>query len=389
MLTPDYLKGLPEPIVELLYSVEDCAIEDIARRVRKMGTTTRTAEIQQIALQALGEGPDIINQKIADVLKMSRKEVERIFAESAEVATDNQAQISKVVGIPLDTGFARELGNAAVAAAMGDLTNLTRTAGYVMHNGQFTLWTDAYRQALSLAQMQIASGVIDYNTAIRQAIKPFTQRGMTTIGYASGRTISIEAAARQCILGGVTNMAAQIMKKNAADLGTDGWEISAHAGCAPDHEGVQGRQYSNEEYDKLNNRLARPIGTLNCRHVAFPVLLGISEPAHSQRELEEMKRRNAEGIDYEGKHYTLYQANQMQRQIERSIRKVKRELIGYDNGGLKDDFVAGSVKLRRLRNYYADFSEKAGLIKQDERAQVSGYSRSISAKAIYAEKHRS
>ena len=109
MLTPDYLKGLPEPIVELLYSVEDCAIEDIARRVRKMGTTTRTAEIQQIALQALGEGPDIIKQKIADVLKMSRKEVERIFAESAEVATDNQAQISKVVGIPLDTGFAREL----------------------------------------------------------------------------------------------------------------------------------------------------------------------------------------------------------------------------------------------------------------------------------------
>lgn len=389
MLTPDYLKGLPEPIVELLYSVEDCVIEDIARRIRKMGTATSTAELQRIALQALGEGTEAINQKIAEVLKVSEKEVERIFTESQEIATDNQAQIAEKLGIRLDNGFARRIGEAAQAAAMGDLTNLTRTAGYVMNNGQFTLWTNAYRQALSLAQMQIASGVIDYNTAIRQAIKPFTQRGMTTIGYASGRTISIEAAARQCILGGVTDMAAQIMKKNAADLGTDGWEISAHAGCAPDHEGVQGRQYSNEEYDKLNNRLVRPIGTLNCRHVAFPVLLGISEPAHSQRELEEMKRRNAEGIDYEGKHYTLYQANQMQRQIERSIRKVKRELIGYDNGGLKDDFTAGSIKLRRLRNYYADFSEKAGLIKQDERAQVSGYGRSISAKAVYAEKHRS
>lgn len=389
MLTPDYLKGLPDPIIELFYSVEDCVIEDIARRIRKMGTATSTAELQRIALQALGEGTEAINQKIAEVLKVSEKEVERIFTESQEIATDNQAQVAEKLGIRLDNGFARRIGEAAQAAAMGDLTNLTRTAGYVMNNGQFTLWTNAYRQALSLAQMQIASGVIDYNTAIRQAIRPFTQRGMTTIGYASGRTISIEAAARQCILGGVTDMAAQIMKKNAADLGTDGWEISAHAGCAPDHEGVQGRQYSNEEYDKLNNRLARPIGALNCRHVAFPVLLGISEPAHSQRELEEMKRRNAEGIDYEGKHYTLYEANQMQRQIERSIRKVKRELIGYDNGGLKDDFTAGSIKLRRLRNYYADFTEKAGLIKQDERTQVSGYGRSISGKAVYAEKHRS
>lgn len=389
MLTPEYLKGLPEPIIELLYAVEDYAIEDIARRIRKMGTATRTAEIQQIALQALGEGPDVINQKIADALKTSRKEVERIFAESSEVATDNQAKISKVVGIPLDTGFAREIGNAAIAAAMGDLTNLTRTAGYVMNNGQFTLWTDAYKQALSLAQMQIASGVIDYNTAIRQAIKPFTERGMTTIGYASGRTISIEAAARQCVLSGVTDMAAQIMKKNAADLGTDGWEISAHAGCAPDHESVQGRRYSNEEYEKLNNRLARPVGTLGCRHIAFPVMLDISEPAHSKSELEEMKRRNAEGINYEGKHYTLYEANQTQRRLERSIRKVKRELIGFDHGGLKDDFVSGSVKLRRLRDYYDDFSKKAGLIKQNERTQVSGYGRSISGKAVYAEKHRS
>lgn len=385
-LTPDYLKTLPDPVIRILYDVEDFAIADIARRIRKMGTATSTAELQRIALQALGEGTEAVNRKIADALGVMEEEVERIFAESEEIAADNQAQIAEGLGIALDDSFARRIGEAAVQAAKGDLTNLTRTAGYVMQGGQFTLWTDAYRQALNLAQMQIASGVVDYNTAIRQAIKPFTQQGMSFIGYASGRRVSIEAAARQAILGGVSDMANEVMKKNAADLGTDGWEISAHIDCAPDHEPYQGRQYSNEEYEQLNNSLARPIGTLNCRHIAYPVLLGISEPMYSESKLREMRRKNADGITYEGKHYTLYEADQMQRRLERAIRKTKRELIGYDNAGLKDEFTAASIKLRRQRDYYADFSDKAGLVARSELLQVGGYGRSMSGKALAAER---
>ncbi|MEG2686339.1 MAG: phage minor capsid protein, partial [Christensenellaceae bacterium] len=95
-----------------------------------------------------------------------------------------------------------------------------------------------------------------------------------------------------------------------------------------------------------------------------------------------MKRKNTEGITYEGRHYTGYEATQMQRQIERSIRKTKRELIGFDKAGLKDDFMTSSIKLRRQREYYDDFSNKAGLVKQNERAQVSGYGRSLSGKAV-------
>ncbi|MEG1991431.1 MAG: phage minor capsid protein, partial [Christensenella sp.] len=48
MLTPDYLDGLPEPIVKILQNVEDFMIGDIARRVRKVGDATSTAEIQRI-----------------------------------------------------------------------------------------------------------------------------------------------------------------------------------------------------------------------------------------------------------------------------------------------------------------------------------------------------
>ena len=150
-----------------------------------MGTATSTAELQRIALQAFGEGTEAINKKIADALGAMEGEVERIFTESEEIATDNQAAIAEKLGIRLDNSFAQRIGEVAMQAAKGDLANLTRMAGYVMQGGQFTMWTDAYRQALNLAQMQIASGAIDYNTAIRQAIRPFTAQGMTCLLYTS------------------------------------------------------------------------------------------------------------------------------------------------------------------------------------------------------------
>ena len=78
--------------------------------------------------------------------------------------------------------------------------------------------------------------------------------------------------------------------------------------------------YSDKEYKALNNSLVRRIGTLNCGHSAFPIILGVSEPTYTDEQLEEFKRQNAEGVTYQGKHYTTYEATQKQRQIERAIR---------------------------------------------------------------------
>lgn len=386
MLTPEYLAGLPQELVDVFTDLEDYIIRDIARRLVKTRTATSTAELQRLVLQQLGMGTKEITEKIAETLHTSEKVIEDLFRSSAELATDNQAELFEAVGIRNDAKFLEQIANAAIKQAQGEIENLTKTLGFPMKNGQFTFWTDAYRQALSFAELQVASGAIDYNTAIRQTIRQFASSGICTIGYASGRTYSIEAAARMCVLNGVSDMANQILEKNAEDIGADGWEITAHADCAPDHEPIQGRQYTLKEYEQLNNNLERPIGTLGCRHMAFPIILGISEPAYSRAELQKLKDDNEKGIYYEGEHYTGYEAQQMQRRIERSIRKTKRELIGFDEAGLKDDFTAGSIKLRRLRTYYSDFSEKAGLMTQNERAQVSGYTRSMSGKVLFAEK---
>lgn len=52
--------------------------------------------------------------------------------------------------------------------------------------------------------------------------------------------------------------------------------------------------------------------------------------------------------------------------------------------GDEDTFTDQSIRLRRLRETYDDFSHKAHLPTQYDRAQVLGYGRSVSGKAVWA-----
>ena len=41
-----------------------------------------------------------------------------------------------------------------------------------------------------------------------------------------------------------------------------------------------------------HNYLVRRIGTLNCGHSAFPIILGVDSPQYTPEELEEMRQEN-------------------------------------------------------------------------------------------------
>lgn len=165
----------------------------------------------------------------------------------------------------------------------------------------------------------------------------------------------------------------QITQQNHDDLGCDGWEISAHGGSAPDHEPIQGKQYSDAAFTRLNNSLVRRIGTLNCGHSAMPIILGVNEPQYTAEELEEFRRQNEAGIDFEGKHYTLYEATQRQRSLERSIRKTKRRILIDEATGDAEKLQWDQIRLVRTREEYHRFSKAAGLPEQFERMEKAGF----------------
>ena len=85
--------------------------------------------------------------------------------------------------------------------------------------------------------------------------------------------MGIEYACRRYLMDQLGELDDEVQQVTHDELGCDGWEISAHLACAPDHEPYQGRQYSDAEYEKLNNSLQRRIGHLNCGHTASPIIL--------------------------------------------------------------------------------------------------------------------
>ena len=83
-----------------------------------------------------------------------------------------------------------------------------------------------------------------------------------------------------------------------------------------------------------------------------------------------MKQRNAQGVNYQGKHYTKYEATQKQRALERKIRESKRQLIAAEASGDEEQETATKAKLTAQFSEYNRFSKAAGLAPQYSRFEI-------------------
>ena len=386
MLTADQIDALRDRAGEIADPILRYLLEDIARRVAEAGQLTSTASYQVWRAQQLGLSQKEIKKRLQELLNTSVAEIKKLMTQSAEVGYSfDLKHLPTAAAIPFEENAAmQKLVSAAVKLAQEDFTNLTQTLGMVDPYGHVQPLRDAYRQCMDYAFQQVFTGATDYNTAIRQATKNLADKGVRVIDYESGVHTSLEAAVRRNIMGGLGLMQEQISQQNHDEMGADGWEISAHSASAPDHEPIQGKQYGDEEFKRLNGSLKRRIGTLNCGHAVFPIILGVSEPQYTPAELEQMRQQNAKGVTIEGRHYSMYEATQMQRKMERSIRKQKKRILVDKATGDEEKLQIDQTKLRMQNANYKKFSDAAGLRTQNERAQVAGFGRKEAAEAAKA-----
>lgn len=375
MLTAYQIEALRIKSEHLLDPVIDYLIEDIAKRVSQAGQLTGTASYLVWRAQNLGVSQKKMKKEIAKRLKISMEEVEKLMTQAAETGYRFDLDRHPTThAIPLSANSSlQQVLAATVAQASADLTNITQTMGFVGTDGVCRELTQAYQQACDFAFQKVTTGAQDYISAIREATKNLAKKGIRTIDYESGVHTSVEAAVRRNIMGGLGIMQEKISKQNHDALGCDGWELSAHAGSAPDHEPYQGKQYTDEEYTRLNNSLVRRIGTLNCGHAASPIILGVNSPQYTEEELEKFRRDNEVGVDFDGKHYTKYEATQKQRAFERAIRNRKREILVDEVLNDKEKLQADQIKMVRLKQEYQRFSDGVGLPVQHARMETAGF----------------
>ena len=398
MLTPDYLKDIPENIVKLYQDLEDFIIADFARRVKKAGEITTTAKWQIVRAKEIGLSLTSIKKKIKEILKITDKELDKLFKDSAIKSMEYEDIYHKAAGKePIELDELPELleyVNLASKQTKGEFYNLTQSLGFAEIIGGKVIYKPIakyYQDALDFAHFQISSGVIDYNAAIRNAVKKLVDSGIRYVDYDSGWSNKVDVAARRAILTGVNQMSNKLSEMYADKMDCDFVETTAHSGARPSHSIWQGKVFcrsgKSKEYPDFVSSTGYGtgpgLGGWNCRHGFHAFYPGISIPTYTK---EQLKNIDPPPFEYKGKTYTYYEATQKQRQLERNIRKTKMELIGYKNAGLKDDFTAASIKLNRQKEAYKEFSKVAKIRPKNDRTQLYEFDKSISQKAVWANK---
>ena len=390
-LTPKQLQNIPENIVQLYRDLEEFIIDDIARRIAKTGQLTETAKWQLERAKDLSM--DNIEKEILKTLELSNKEVEETLKQSAltSIQAENkiyEEAVKKQIKIKGNSNLEKLL-EAAIKQTKGELKNISQSLGFAqIINGKIVYKDIAkfYQDSVDLALMQVNSGVLNSNEAIKQAVKKLADSGLRTVDYENGWSNRVDVAVRRAVVTGSNQMCHKMTELTMKELECEFVETTAHAGARPDHQEWQGQVFcykgKSDKYpdfvEKTRYGYGDGLGGYNCRHSFYPFFPGISKRAYSKQHLNNI---DPEPFEYDGKTYTYYEALQHQRKLETNIRQKKRELIGYNAAGLKDDFNNSSIALNRLKNEYKAFSNAGDLTVRNDLMQVYKYGQSISQKA--------
>lgn len=406
MLSDEVLDVLGERLSNRINIVNEEIIVHLAKTI-SLFNNLNTSEAHQLA-QILKFGGDYkkIRKRIAQLTKMNLKDIDKIFDEVAENNQEFAKQFyeyRKKQFIPFDENEALQRQVDAIKKiTMEKMVNISNTTGlgYLIKdkdkNIVFRNLKYIYDEVIDRAVLSVSQGKTTFDKALFDLMKDIGQSGLRYIEFESGYARRLDSSARMNLMSGLRDMSNNIQQEFGKEFDADGVEISVHTHPAPDHAKVQGRQFRNKEFDNFQNdkdavsvdgmefpHIAeetkhdrRSIGQYNCYHYIFSIIVGVSKPLYSKKQLQKILEDNAKGFKLDGKEYTLYQGTQMQRQLETRIREQKDlQIIGKNmNNEEGNKLVADSQKkINQLTKKYKELSQISKLPVKKDRLRVSGY----------------
>lgn len=389
MLPPSYLDAMPDAFVQLAQQVEDEILQDVARRIGKMGTLTETADWQLWRYQQTEAVRENVVKLLAKYSGKSEATIRRLLKEAATEAMEREDAIYYHYNLeptPFEESAAlNNLLNAGARQTCGTWRNLTATTANTV--------SGAFERTLDVAWGKVATGAFDYKTAVKQAVDSLADE-MPEITYPSGHTDSLEVAARRAVLTGVNQTAGKLQEARMDEMNVEFVETSAHGGARPSHAEWQGRRfhrggavdYLGKHYPDFEQATGYGTGAglcgWNCRHTFFAVFPELGDPpTWTEESLQEL---NAWNIEYNGKLYTQYEVNQMQRARERNVRKWKKRYLAESAAG--SDTTDSAVRLKAARQSLSEFAKATGGRVDSARVSVPKFGRSEASKAGWAAK---
>ena len=310
-----------------------------------------------------------------------------------------------------------------------EFKNIAKTTGFRLlgDNGEPLLLDidETYKEVIDRCVVAISQGKETYQQSMRSTLKQLSDSGVRRIDYANNYSRRIDSSVRMNVLDAVREVSNQSQMLFGEEFGYNAVEVSHHSNSAPDHSNndiengkfdIDGHQFVKldilkeqikngtekeitlkdidevnhrvkckgkwyYDFDYINNNLNRPVSTMSCYHYIFSVVLGVSRPQFTDKQLEEDKKKNNDGFEFEGKHYSMYEGTQLQRRIESAIREAKDTQILAKASDDKDLVLQSQTKITQLTTKYKQLCNVSGLPnKLSTRASVSGYKRTSVAK---------
>lgn len=395
------LDALPEELAELFRGLELTLLEEICSRL-KIADQLNEVTVQDIrAIRSHGIDLEEIKKAISDTTGTGADKLEKLLD---NVVERNQAYYTKMVDLAHVTAPERLVDERDIAAirrqTCGAYKNITGSMGFLVVRGGRLVISEpakAYELALDNALMQIQSGAVSYNQAIAEQVKQLADRGLCVsydrngnvlknrVAYESGHIDQLDVAVRRAIMTGVNQINQKYREQSMDYLETDLVEVTAHSGARDtgtgpaNHKNWQGKVYRWSQKPRASKGnypdfvkttgfgTGEGLGGWNCRHSYWPYIEGVSERTYTDKELSNI---DPPPITFDGRTYTAYEATQMQRKLERTVRKQRRCKAAFEAAGLKEDAQAANIRLRRLNEKYREFSKAAGLPEQRERMKI-------------------
>ena len=239
--TPELLDSLPEELAELYRSLELKLLDEICSRLKIAGDLNEVTVQDIRALRSHGIDLSEIEKAIQRTANISRKELDKLLDEVVERNQRYYTDLIDLAGVTQpETMVSSADINAILSQAQREVGNLTRSMGFLLDNGRTMLpYARAYQWALDSAEMQIMSGAISYNQAIKSAVKQLADSGLRMVDYESGHRDHIDVAARRAVMTGVSQLCQKYAEQSMEYLNTNLVEVSAHIG-ARDVDGPMG-----------------------------------------------------------------------------------------------------------------------------------------------------
>ena len=299
----------------------------------------------------------------------------------------------------------KEALKAVRRQALSDLNLCNTTMLYMAREAYTKLVQDTAKRAEEIANKQEFLDVLGEHAnadiigaesrqqAIRDVIKDFNAKGIPAFVDKRGREWTPEAYVSMTLRTTAGNTATESLMARMDDRGLSLIQVSSHPGARPKCAKDQGKIFDRNNgrgittdlhgkeipyYPWRESSYGEPDGLfgINCGHRGTPFIPGISRERYKPTEDTE-------------KNDKLYRKMQIQREMEREIRKQKRLCRLYEESGEQEAFEEAAVKLKGKEAKIEQYLKKnKELFRRRDREQVIGFDKRVSAESVgKAQKH--